>query len=118
MTPVGYQAFTSIVTKKDTIFIGELSLGIFRSVDAGQTWEAVNNGLGRESGVIGSFLAKGSIVFSGSERGVFRSPDSGKTWVPTGSEIVGVLPGRTGLREYGIHGIPGGIFAEWPKDFF
>lgn len=72
--------FVPSVTMNDLgiVFTGS-DAGVFRSMDEGATWEAVNTGLGNlfiESLVI----SRDNVLFAGSDGGVFRSVDDGDTW--------------------------------------
>ncbi len=74
-----------------TLFVGTNSSGIYRSMDLGATWTAMNNGL--TSTTFRAIEAKGSSLFAGGQigTGVFRSTDLGASWtllsggLPTGS---------------------------------
>jgi len=68
------------------LFAGTKS-GVFRSVDHGQTWEAMSQGLKKNIPVqtllaidSGSQLVPGFKVFAGTQEGLFYSADAGKSW--------------------------------------
>ena len=75
-----------------TVYVGTQLYGLFRSVDAGQTWPAVNNGLTSysilslaidpvtTSTVYAVASSSPYLVSSDPEGGVFKSTDSGAGW--------------------------------------
>jgi hypothetical protein len=75
------------------LYAGTGQKGIFRSLDNGLTWEAVNSGLGYiSSRTFGSFAVIGTDIFVGTMgQGVFRLVNNGNTWtsenngLPTGA---------------------------------
>ena len=64
----------------DTIFAGTNGSGIYKTMDAGVTWVAVNNGLNSTN--FRAIEAKGNTVFAGGQigTGVFRSLNGGVSW--------------------------------------
>jgi hypothetical protein len=84
--------------------------GVFRSDDGGQTWAAVNSGLGGIDSSLRILLSvHGSdtntvyamvIASDGSLSGVFRSADQGASWQAMGTPTSPVFPGQQGI----IHG--------------
>lgn len=60
------------------VFTGS-DAGVFRSMDEGATWEAVNTGLGNLF-IESLEISRDNVLFAGSDGGVFRSVDDGDTW--------------------------------------
>lgn len=71
----------SIAAISNTLFIGTNSAGIYKSVDWGANWVAINNGL---NGALNfrAIESKGNTLFAGGPTGtgVFRSLDFGANW--------------------------------------
>jgi hypothetical protein len=71
----------SIAAINDTIFVGTNGAGIYKSVDFGANWIAINNGL---NGALNfrAMESKGNTLFAGGPTGtgVFRSLDFGANW--------------------------------------
>ena len=66
----------------DTLFAGTPG-GVFRSVDGGDTWEEINQGLTNTNVralVVSPAFAIDDTLFAGTNGGVFRSTDRGDTW--------------------------------------
>ena len=81
-------------------------LVVYRSKDAGDTWEELTNGLPQENAFLGVLregasadtLAEPGIYFGTSTGQVFASADAGESW----SELEGHLPGITSVEAYAI----------------
>ena len=71
----------SIAAINDTLFVGTNGAGIYKSVDFGANWVAINNGL---NGALNfrAMESKGNTLFAGgmTGTGVFRSLDFGANW--------------------------------------
>jgi hypothetical protein len=71
----------SIAAINDTLFVGTNGAGIYKSVDFGANWFAINNGL---NGALNfrAMESKGNTLFAGGPTGtgVFRSLDFGANW--------------------------------------
>lgn len=77
---------TQIVSIEDTVFVrGDNGGGIFRSTNAGASWESVTYGLG--SGVVRSMVVSGSRLLAATPVGLYLSDDRGRTWVRNGSAV-------------------------------
>lgn len=61
------------------IFVGVFRLGVFRSSDSGQTWQAINTRLTSNLVYSLDFNSQGDI-FAATAVGVFRSHDNGEHW--------------------------------------
>lgn len=116
----------------DTLFAGARPGAIFRSDDAGQTWEQCNAQFADECPnvrfprVLSMAVdpTNHRIVWAGVEvDGVRRSLDGGKTWETTGAAVT---PGKIGLQlnDPDIHGIvvssasPTTVFVSTPREIF
>jgi len=71
----------SIAAINDTLFVGTNGAGIYKSIDWGASWVAVNNGLG-SSVNFRAVESKGNTLFAGGPMGtgVYRSTDFGSNW--------------------------------------
>lgn len=69
-----------ITSIDDTLFVGTNGNGIFKSINFGETWISVNNGL--SSSNFRAIESKGNTLFAGGQigTGVFRSTDFGNSW--------------------------------------
>ncbi len=67
------------------LFAGTDGLGVFRSVNNGGSWTAVNSGLTNLN--ISSFGKLGTYLFTGTLEGVFRSENSGGSWIHVSSGL-------------------------------
>jgi hypothetical protein len=75
----------------DTVFAGTNGSGIYKTIDGGINWVAVNNGLNSTN--VRAIEAKGNTIFAGGQigTGVFRSTNGGASWtllsggLPSGS---------------------------------
>ena len=65
-----------------TICVGTLGQGIWRSVDGGDTWTRVRQGLYTESAVRAFAVHPRAphIIYAGAESGIYRSEDRGASW--------------------------------------
>lgn len=61
----------------DNIFVGTASLGIFRSVDDGTTWQNVYQ---TDSVIFSLFIRSDGVIIAGGRGCVYRSTDNGATW--------------------------------------
>ncbi|NOY36197.1 MAG: T9SS type A sorting domain-containing protein [Chlorobi bacterium] len=62
--------------------------GIYRSMDSGQTWTAINNGLPDSLSVHTiDIIPNTDTIVMATNRGVFRSDDGGATWLPKNSGL-------------------------------
>lgn len=71
----------SITAISDTLFVGTNGAGIYKSVDWGASWYAVNTGLGGSLN-FRAIEAQGNTLFAGGPTGtgVYRSTDFGANW--------------------------------------
>lgn len=63
-----------------TIFAASRGGGVYRSMDAGESWSAANNGLPNESVQCIAVTGDGDAFVGLYEEGVYRSTDNGETW--------------------------------------
>jgi photosystem II stability/assembly factor-like uncharacterized protein len=71
----------SIAVIGNTIFVGTLSNGIYRSTDNGNNWVTVNAGL--PNATVTSVLINGTSVYAAiSGSGIFKSDNNGNSWTP------------------------------------
>ncbi len=67
----------------DVVYAGTLN-GIFKSTDAGATWDVASKGLGPAGAWVHTLVATSDAVYAGTEsNGVYKSTDGGATWVPS-----------------------------------
>jgi photosystem II stability/assembly factor-like uncharacterized protein len=95
--PVRIAEFLFDAGKPGTILVGSPE-GISRSVDGGQTWNAISNGL-RNLAVRAVCLGNDSAFYAATSDGVYKSSDQGAFWSATGfaSPAVAVVSNRHGL---------------------
>ena len=69
-----------ITNNADTLYVGTNGSGIFKSIDFGNSWTSVNNGLSSTN--FRAIESKGNTIFAGGQigTGVFRSIDFGNNW--------------------------------------
>ena len=81
---------------------------MFRSIDGGQNWQQINNGLGAlyESALAfnNGYIFVGAD-FVGGAGGVYRSSDSGESWIEVNHDVI-----QTDVRALAINS-NGHIFA-------
>ncbi len=76
----------SLAIHNDTIFMGTVSSGIYRSTDGGSNWTQINNGI--TSMQIWTINKVGGAFFASSTGGnVFKSTNGGNSWVLSNSGI-------------------------------
>lgn len=79
-------AYAQLSNNQRTLYAGTSNNGVFRSINEGETWTAVNTGLTALN--IQTLLtipqaSKSTWVYAGTNRaGIFLSKDSGDTWAP------------------------------------
>jgi photosystem II stability/assembly factor-like uncharacterized protein len=68
-------------TDSAVLFVGTWGLGVKKSTDGGQSWEAANQGMGKRYIQSLAILPDGITVFAGTYgSGVYRSTDGGLSW--------------------------------------
>jgi hypothetical protein len=74
-------------TNPGTVYAG--ASAVFKSIDGGNTWSAVNQGLNNAGGVKSIVVdpRNPGTVYAGTGGGGFKSTDAGQTWSPTGLNI-------------------------------
>lgn len=83
--PAGATPF-SLGTHADTIYLGTISTGVYRSTNAGQSWTEVNTGIVNKQ--IWSIYTFGNTIFVGAASGnVYRSTNGGDNWTLANSGI-------------------------------
>lgn len=71
---------TLVVTPDGVVYAGSFGMGLFRSKDKGQTWEALNRGL-TDSFLLCLTVTPGKHVYAGTMRGgVYRLSLEGEQW--------------------------------------
>jgi ligand-binding sensor domain-containing protein len=69
------------VNSHDQVFAAVLAGGVYRSIDNGDSWQAVNNGLETQRYIALIIDAK-DVIYAANENGdVFSSEDNGETWL-------------------------------------
>ncbi|MDE0404156.1 MAG: hypothetical protein OXI53_02475 [Nitrospira sp.] len=76
--PPSIQALAT--TGGGVLYAGSFGFGVFFSDDYGETWEAINNGLGDRFILCLSADEKGTVYAGTVRGGVFRTKEDGKTW--------------------------------------
>jgi hypothetical protein len=68
------------ISPSGDIFIGTKGGGVYRSIDNGATWTAINNGLSNLYVQCLTMSPNGSSLYAGTQNEVFFSADNGATW--------------------------------------
>ena len=78
-----------ITAINDTLFVGTNGSGIYKSINWGASWTAINNGLGGSTN-FRAIESKGNTLFAGGQigTGVYRSIDYGANWTLLGGGLV------------------------------
>ncbi len=71
---------TSIVAKDSLILAGTNGGGIFKSLDTGRNWTAINNNLESSQLNVLSLVADSTTIYAGTYVGIVKSTDNGKSW--------------------------------------
>ncbi|MGH7392250.1 MAG: WD40/YVTN/BNR-like repeat-containing protein [Candidatus Rokuibacteriota bacterium] len=79
-------------TRPTTLYAGGDGIGVFKSLDGGASWRAVNIGLGNVdvTGIVVAPSAPGTLYVGTNGTGVFKSTNGGGTWTAV----------NTGLRQF------------------
>ncbi len=80
---------TLVVTPDGVVYAGSFGMGLFRSKDKGQSWEALNRGL-TDSFLLCLTVTPGKHVYAGTMRGgVYRLSLQGEQWEAIGEGLDG-----------------------------
>ena len=80
-----YDTYFSAAINNSGIYVGTASYGVYKSIDSGLTWTPINNGI--TNYWVTSLVAKGSLIFAGTNDGVFFSGNNGSSWLPRNNGI-------------------------------
>ena len=77
----GLLATGAIAQQQPVLFAGTDN-GLFRSKDAGRSWQRTNDGLDapRVAVVLGGMRNDGRLVFAGTDAGLYKTTDGGERW--------------------------------------
>jgi len=76
----GYNVNSLTINSSGHIFAGTFGGGVYRSIDNGGSWAAVNNGL--TNAFVSSLVINATgRIFAGTAAGIFRSTDNGDNWI-------------------------------------
>ena len=85
--PYGGMVGALHATPEGTLFAGAGEGGVFRSMDSGETWVAINEGLRKyQDGMfyilpgVSAFTQKGNTLYAGTNGDLFYSTDGGDSW--------------------------------------
>ena len=108
----GYVRAIAVDPTTGYVYAGTSGSGLFRSIDNGSTWTAINNGLA-STGVY-SIAFSGSHIFAGtSGDGIFLSTDNGDNWTAINNGLTGYEIGVKAILVNGSNiyaGAGSGIF--------
>lgn len=105
--PEGATVHALVVNETGGLFAGT-DQGAFRSVDDGQTWVLLDNGLPTVSVLSFAINAEGGMFAGTDGEGIFRSVDDGQTWTGVGAGS-GAPPSAATMAI----NAEGDIFAGW-----
>ncbi len=80
---VGVQALAINPKQPTIIYAGTTLSGVFKTSNAGKSWEPVNTGLGSQATKVGSLMIdpqNPNTVYAGTQRGVIRTTNGGQNW--------------------------------------
>ncbi len=94
------QVVQGLLINNNIFYVGTYDHGIYKSVDGGKTWRAINRGLPEQMNIISLQEVNGTIFaaspnYSG-QGGIFKSTDAGDTWQKTSGNAF-----MTGLAKRG-----------------
>lgn len=96
----------SIGVKDNLIFVGT-PLGVFRSINFGNTWQNIN--LGVVNLYVSTFAVSGQSVFAGTkDRGIFRSTDNGDTWMAANNGLSSTFTTQVLTGKDRVYSVVGG----------
>ena len=75
---------TSMEVNRNTIYVFANPQGVFRSLDGGNSWIAINQGLPDRLLTNPPLIFNQNTVYIGTPEGVYRLPKDTTTWMPTG----------------------------------
>ena len=76
---------TKLVADSGAIYVGTTENGIYKSVDSGNNWSAINKGITNPS--INDFFVNGDKVYTATDGGILISDDGGKSWKNSNSGL-------------------------------
>ena len=101
LSGAGTERIKALVSIGTTLFAGELTQGMFRSPDNGETWTVINTGL--TSSAIRSLGVNGTTLYAGTwAAGINKSMNNGTLWVPVNTGID--LGGYIGIYSFAFSG--------------
>lgn len=80
-----------IINKSDHIFAGTDGGGVFRSINNGDSWEEINNGISAKEIWTLDINSQGHLYAGARDTGLFRSTDNGDHWAKVDSSNIYVL---------------------------
>jgi photosystem II stability/assembly factor-like uncharacterized protein len=100
---VNHWPLSAAASVSDTLFAainqdGQTGLGVWRSVDEGQTWQPASFGLtdlAITRLAVSPDFARDGTLYALSKRGIFRSTDRGATWTPLADRFAPLLKDLT-----------------------
>ena len=78
-SPVGY--IKNIINSEDALYLSHFNNGVFKSVDGGNSWQQINNGLNNsQSRSVSEILCMGDTLYAATVDGIYKSTNSGDSW--------------------------------------
>ena len=103
----------SLVMNGSTLFAGTQANGIYRSLDNGDNWTDVNNGL--TDSVINTLKVISGVIYAGTRYGLFKSSDNGDTWSNTGLPAGNIEDMVAKNDTYYVGTYNGGVYCSYDK---
>jgi hypothetical protein len=95
-SPPGW--FQNIIVVNDTLYISNISNGIYKSTDGTTTWQQINNGLNNtESRQVFEVIKFSSDLYAATVDGIYKSTNNGNEWVKKSN---GITIGPGALKEF------------------
>jgi photosystem II stability/assembly factor-like uncharacterized protein len=99
-----------IIPFRDTIYVGSGDNGVFRSLDYGETWEQINNGIEYSAVYEILLLSNGELFVGSNGGGVYKSTNCGESWSESNNGIPATSQGYRYAESF-LEDTPGQIFT-------
>ena len=95
-SPVGY--IKNIINSEDALYLSHFNNGVFKSVDGGNSWQQINNGLNNsQSRSVSEILCMGDTLYAATVDGIYKSTNGGDSWEKKSN---GITIGQGAIYEF------------------